>query len=65
MLTKTLLTIATAATAVLAAPGPLAAPKPAGGNSNASSPPPEYKPMSDFDFQSLNLALKYVASVCF
>jgi hypothetical protein len=57
MLSKTLLAVATAATAVLAAPGPLASPKPAGGNSNSSSPPPEYIPMSDFDFQSLNLAL--------
>ena len=58
MLSKTLLAFATAATAVLAAPGPLAPPKPLGGaNVTASSPPPEYKPMSDFDFQSLNLAL--------
>jgi hypothetical protein len=57
MLSKTLLALATAATAALAAPGPLAAPKPAGGNSNSSSPPPAYIPQSDFDFQSLNLAL--------
>lgn len=64
MLTNLLFTLATAASGALAAPrilagevGPVSSGKPAGGASNASSPPPEYVPKSDFDFQSLNLAL--------
>jgi hypothetical protein len=49
---------AVAASAALVAGLPTAPPPPAGGvDVNATAPPPEYKPMSDFDFQSLNLAL--------
>lgn len=69
MLTNLLFTLATAASGALAAPqwarqadneggvGPISPGKPAGGASNASTPPPEYVYKSDFDFQSLNLAL--------
>lgn len=58
MLGKTLTSIATLATAAMALPlaSPGGAP-PDGVNSTAAAPPPEYVPMSDFDFQSLNLAL--------
>jgi len=47
-----------AGAASLVAAAPTAGPNPVGGvDTNATSPPPAYIPLSDFDFQSLNLAL--------
>lgn len=55
MLFKSVAAVAALATSALAFP--TAPTKPLGGNSNDSSPNPQYIPMSDWDFQSLNLAL--------
>lgn len=57
MLFKSTLAAAAAASSLVGA-FPVAAPPPTGGiNASVSSPMPEYRPFSDFDFQSLNLAL--------
>jgi hypothetical protein len=58
MLFKSLATLA--ASAALVAGLPTAPPPPSGGvDANATAPPPQYVAVSDFDFQSLNLALNF------
>lgn len=58
MLFKSFTALATAAGLAAVNAYPTAPPPPPGGvDANATAPPPSYTPMSDYDFQSLNLAL--------